>query len=429
MISSNRNKVRVSPKYKTINTVVTVPGSKSIANRALIIASLARGRSILRNIPECDDVLLMIKALKDLGIKIKKREDNTLFIPGTAGVLKTPKHPLYVNNAGTTMRFLCSFVTFAKGKVILRGDGRMSERPIDDLLYSMRQMNIEANKHGADIEIKSKGSFPGGAINISGRKSSQFISSLLMCGPYGKDNLTLKIMDKLVSMPYLALTLKMMSDFGASFDMSNNYKKIFVSNKRRYAPREYVIEGDCSAASYFWAAAAITCGKAKVTNINPKTKQGDIGFVKILERMGCRVRYGDDFVEVCGKELRGINVDMNRMPDAVPTLAIVALFAKGRTLIRNIAHLRDKESDRIGQFCQELAKTGAKIQPLKNGLIVEDSVKFLHSAALDTHNDHRLAMSFSLLGLKAPIEIMNPMCVKKSFPDFFDRFRDFGEVA
>lgn len=423
------DKISIYPKAKKADITIEAPGSKSITNRALIISSLAEGMSILKNVSNCDDALLMIKALKELGITIKEAKTNELHITGTSGRLKVPSRALYVDNAGTTMRFLCSFVTFAKGEVILRGDRRMLKRPIDDLLVGMRQMGIEASKNGADIEIESRSSFPGGAIKISGKKSSQFISSLLMCGPYAKRVLSIEIIDKLVSKPYLSLTIDMMTDFGAEIKIRNGCKRLLVSNRQRYIPREYTIEGDCSGASYFWAAAAITGGRVRVTNINPRTRQGDIKFVTILEKMGCKARYGNDFVEVCGGDLNGIDIDMNHIPDVVPTLAVVALFASGKTTIRNVPHLRDKESDRIGQFSQELTKLGAKVFELKDGLIIKPDVKSLHSTIFNSHNDHRLAMSFSLLGLKFPIELKNPSCVKKSFPDFFDRFKKLGEVA
>lgn len=421
------DKITIYPRSKKTNVTIEAPGSKSITNRALIVASLAEGDSILKNVSASEDVLFMLKALKELGVKIEETKTNELRVKGASGRIGVPERPLYVDNAGTTMRFLCSFVAFAKGKVILRCDSRMLKRPINGLLDGMHQMGIESKKNGRDIQIKSNGDFPGGRINISGRQSSQFISSLLMCGPYGRESLRLNIVNKLVSKPYLDITLDVMSDFGVDVKI-DDYKSFFVSNKQRYIPQEYTIEGDCSGASYFWAAAAITKGRVKVTNINPKTKQGDIKFVNILEKMGCRLRYGDNFIEVWGDNLRGIEVDMNHIPDVVPTLAVVALFAKSKTIIKNVAHLRQKESDRLGQFAQELAKIGAKVKELKDGLVITPDIKSLQSASLDTHNDHRLAMSFSLLGLTMPVTLKNPMCVNKSFPEFYDRFKKLADI-
>jgi 3-phosphoshikimate 1-carboxyvinyltransferase len=299
----------------------------------------------------------------------------------------------------------------------------MKSRPIGDLVNALKELGVKARCIERDgfppVLIKANG-IHGGKVKISGRISSQYISSLLLSAPYAKSQVEIEIEGQLVSKPYVNLTLDVMHNFGVDVEQ-DEYKYFRVPPGTCYQSRDYTIEGDVSSASYFWGAAAITQGRITTDNIYYETtRQGDISFLDVLERMGCYVEREKDFVVVNGAPLSGVNVDMGAMPDMVPTLAAIALFAKGRTIIRNVPHLRYKESDRIGDTAMELRKVGGKVEVLEDGLIINGGQK-LNGAETDPHNDHRLAMSLAMVGLMVPgIEIMNENCVDKSFPKFWD---------
>ncbi len=400
---------------------IEAPPSKSYTNRALIISSLANGASVIKNPCYCDDTEYMIAALREFGVRISKNRDNSLTVQGTGGKIKKPKREIFVGNSGTAMRFLTTFCVLSGGKCTINGDDRMNERPIQVLLDALNQMGITAyskNKNGCPPVVIEPGELSGGKMRIKGDISSQYVSSLLMCAPYAKEDSEIEILDELTSKPYVDLTTEIMKKFGVKVG-NEKYRKFRIMNDQRYEGCEVTVEGDATNASYFFALAAITGQGIRVANINSKTSQGDIHFVDVLGKMGCDVSSGKNWIEVKGGDLKSVEVDMNSMPDVVQTLAVVALFAKGKTEIRNIENLRIKETDRISALANELRKVGARVVELKNGLIIEPP-KELNVCEIETYKDHRMVMSFALLSFKVPdIRVKNPNCVNKSFPEFW----------
>lgn len=405
----------------SVNARICVPGSKSITNRALICAALAQGESTIRNASDSDDTALLANGLNQLGVLVRKRDD-ALIVHGTGGKLYAPKFPIPVGNAGTTLRFLISLSSLAQGKVVLEGAHRMSERPMEELLNALRSFGVKVNaRSGIPRYEVEGGTLKGGLARANGDKSSQFLSSLLMVASYATGETVIEVEGALSSSSYVDMTLDAMKRFGVAVDCTGN-KRFSVRACQRYRPTEFVVEPDASGASYFFAAAAITGGEVVVEGLNSKSLQGEIGFTRILESMGCTVSEEGDGIRVKGNSrLSGVLVDMNSMPDAVPTLAVTALFASGPTRIRNVAHLRYKESDRLDALAAELTKLGAHITVTDDRLEIDPSK--LTGAQLDTYDDHRLAMSFSLIGLRVQgVKIENPDCVRKSFPSFWKEF-------
>ena len=400
---------------------VTAPPSKSFMNRALVISALAKGKSILTNPIYCDDTNYMIKALKLLGVKINILASK-LEIIGTGGEFNLPKKPIFVGNAGTAFRFLVSLAVLVKGPVIIDGDERMKKRPIIDLLNALEQLGVKVESNSGYAPIKIDGTnFKGGKATINSSVSSQFISSLLMIAPYSENRIELILKGKCTSKPYIDITMDVMKRFGARIK-NNNYKTFIVSNKK-YSPTKYCIEGDASNASYFMAAAAITKSKIKINGLNTNSLQGDIKFLSLLEQLGCEVCRGKNYVEVIGKEIKPISIDMNEMPDLVQTLSVILIFSKGKSTIKNIHNLRFKECDRISTLSTELLKLGVEVKEMKSGLQIEP--KKIIPASIETYNDHRMAMSFSVAGLKIKdINIENPHCVNKSFPNYWKVFKN-----
>ena len=400
---------------------IHVPGSKSITNRALICASLAQGESVIRNASDSNDTSLMVNGLNQLGVLVRK-SDTGLVVEGNGGKLYAPKFPIPVGNAGTTLRFLMALGAIARGKVVFVGDQRMADRPIEDLLDALHMLGVEA---AADRRISrltvDGGSLRGGIAKVKGDKSSQFLSSLLMVSPYANQNVTIEIEEALTSQPYVDITVEVMKQFGICIERSD-HKHYEITAGERYRPTEFNVDLDASSAGYFLAACAIAGGEVLIAGMRPKELQGDIGFVNILKEMGCEVEgHPDGLMVESYRNLKGVDVDMNSMPDFVPTLSVVALFAKGETRIHNVAHLRYKESDRLEALTTELKKLGADITLTEDGLNI--SPVELHGAQLDTYDDHRLTMSFALIGLRVPgVKIENPNCVRKSFPGFWKEF-------
>jgi 3-phosphoshikimate 1-carboxyvinyltransferase len=320
------------------------------------------------------------------------------------------------------LRFLLSLASIAQGSTTFEAHERMGERPIDDLLHALRALGVDAEQHaGAPRYVVAGGRLLGGSVAISGVKSSQFLSSLLMVAPYAEGDVEIRIEGRQTSQPYVDMTLAVMHSFGIEVQNSQ-YEKFAVKAGSRYRTSEYFVEPDASGASYFLAAAGIAGGEVAVRGFRRSSLQGDAQFASVLERMGCRIVEGVEGVKICcDRGLRGIEIDMNSMPDVVPTLAAAALFAQGETRIRNVAQLRFKESDRLNALVEELGKLGADISVRDDGLIIRPSP--LHGARLDTYDDHRLAMSFSLVGLRVPgVQVENPGCVKKSFPTYWNEF-------
>jgi len=404
-----------------IDAVVRVPGSKSLTARAMVAAGLASGQSVLRDSAICDDTSFMADGLRALGAEVGL--SGTAFrIAGTGGSLREPTGPLFLGNAGTAMRFLAATACLGRGRYVLDGSPRMRERPMQYLLDALSSLGATARSVEGNgcppIEIEASG-LEGGVVNMRGDKSSQYFTAILLAAPYASGDVELRVEGDLVSKPYLDMTIDVMRDFGVSVER-NGYESFTVAAGQMYESRAYTIEGDWSAASYFLAAAAITGGSVRVENVSPGSRQGDKGFVQVLERMGCRFKVGPDGVQIeSAGALEGIDVDLNAMPDVAQTLAVTALFAEGETTIRNVANLRLKECDRISATATELEKLGATVEEFPDGLRIRPGE--LHGAEIDTYDDHRMAMSFALAGLRVPdVVIKDPDCVAKTFPDYFE---------
>jgi 3-phosphoshikimate 1-carboxyvinyltransferase len=410
------------PTRANVDAEVSIPGSKSITNRALVIGALAEGETRLSNWLRCEDTAVMIDCLGKLGFTVTP-DGEELKIAGRAGTIPGDRAVLDTANSGTTMRFLTGLVALGRGEYTLDGSPRMRQRPIEDLLAGLRALGVDCRSDRENdcppVTIRGRG-LPGGTCELSGEISSQFLTALLLIAPYAEEEVTIKIRGELVSRPYVDMTIKMMAAFGV--EVEEKPEAIFTIHPRQtYRGQVYPVEGDASSASYFLAAAAVTGGRVKVLNVGESSIQGDAGFARMLERMGAKVRTGPAWTEVSGPLIRGIKTDLNDMPDMVPTLAVAALFTPGRTVINNVANLRHKECDRLSAMATELTRIGARCEELPDGLIVEGGE--LHGAEIETYNDHRIAMAFALAGLRIPgIKIKNPACVAKTFPDFFKAF-------
>jgi len=406
----------------SLDACVEIPGSKSYTNRALVMAALAEGESRLTHVLQSDDTRYMVEGLRAFGVPIENR-GTSFIVQGTGGVLHPPEKPIFVGNAGTAMRFLTALAGLAPGESELTGVPRMLERPIQDLLDGLGPLGIEARSkpgNGYPPVIVRGGRFRGGQTRMHGDRSSQYFTAILLVAPYAQEDVTIAVSGDLTSKPFLDVTIDGMKAFRVVVQ-NEGYRRFHVRAGQRYRAREYAIEADVSNASYFFAAAAVTGGRVKVQNVNPASAQGDIHFVDVLEEMGCQITKGPDWIEVRGGALRGIEVDMNPMPDMVQTLAVTAAFASSPTAIRNVANLRIKETDRIAAVAAELQKLGAEVEELEDGLRI--TPKPLHGADIATYVYHRMAMSFAVAGLAVPgVRILNPGCVSKTFPDFFERF-------
>jgi 3-phosphoshikimate 1-carboxyvinyltransferase len=401
------------------------PGSKSITNRALVCAAMAEGQSLLSGALDSEDTRVMIESLARLGIDVDHDSAAaTIRVAGCAGKLPADHADLFVGNSGTTVRFLTAILTLGRGVYRLDGTPRMRQRPIADLLDALRQL-------GADAVAESLGECPpvvvradglrGGRAAVAGNISSQFLSGLLMAAPYADAGVELAVDGELVSRPYVDMTLAVMASFGVALDCSEA-SRFVVRAPRRYHGRSYAIEPDASAASYFFAAAAITQGEVTVEGLSRDSLQGDVAFCDCLAQMGCEVHSAADRITVVGKPLRGIDVDMNAISDTVQTLAAVALFADGPTTVRGVAHIRHKETDRIHALVTELRKLGAEVEERADGLTI--TPRALHGAEIDTYDDHRMAMSLALPGLRVPgVVIRDPGCTAKTYPRYFDDLR------
>ncbi len=402
-----------------VSARVRVPGSKSLTNRALVCAALAQGESTILRASDSNDTALLSNGLNQLGVLVRKNADS-LVVSGTGGRLFAPKFPIPVDNAGTTLRVLMALASLASGRTAFEGDMRMAGRPINDLLDALGQLGIEARAQGTRYSVEG-GKIQGGMVTLNADKSSQFLSSLLMVAPYAGNDVRIEVEGSVSSIPYIDMTIDVMSQYGVHVQCLER-ERFDVRAGQRYKPVEFRVDPDASGASYFFAAAAITGGEVVVEDLTMDSKQGDIGFLNLLTSMGCTVTENDGGLRVRGTgKLTGILVDMNGMPDLVPTLAVTALFAHGPTRIRNVAHLRYKESDRLAALAVELKKLGADIVLMEDGLSINPTQ--LHGAQLDTYGDHRLAMSFALAGMKVQgVGIENPECVGKSFPGFWEEF-------
>lgn len=423
--------LQIKPLEHPINATVRVPGSKSLTNRALLISALANGKTRLTNALFSDDSAYFAKALQTLGFDVELDEHNhEMTVTGLGGKIPAKKAELFIGNAGTAARFLSAFLTLGNGEYILDGDARMRERPIGDLIDALTQLGVTISPRSPrerdrvraicpPIKIIARG-LPGGKTKIAGNISSQFLSALLMVAPYAKSAIEIEATTDFNSKPYVDMTIAVMKDFGVEIER-REYSQFTIHPTSYVPPSTYKIESDASAASYFFAAPAICGGRVRVENISRKSKQGDIAFLDVLQEMGCQIIYGESYVEVTGTQnLRGIYVDMRDIPDTAQTLAAMAPFVSSPTRIRGIASARLKETDRIHATCTELARLGVSVEEHEDGMTIYPCEKF-NSATIQTYNDHRMAMAFSLIGLRVDgVTIENPSCVLKTFPDFFE---------
>ncbi len=410
----------------TVDAVITLPGSKSFSHRALIAAGLADGTSTLRNLLQADDTRYTAQALQDLGCRIAWSRE-LCQVTGTGGHLQVPKEPIYLGDSGTSMRFLTAVAALGQGRIVLTGSARLCQRPIQDLLSALAGLGVEAvsERHNGcpPVVVQARG-LAGGPTKVAGAVSSQFLSALLLISPFAARDVEIEVVGELVSRPYVDITLSVMEDFGIAY-YRQGYRAFAVPAGQQYQPQDYEIEGDASSASYFLGAAAITGGRIRLTNLNPKSCQGDSGFLHVLAAMGCQVSVAVDGVALQGRPLQGIHINMANMPDLVPTLAVVAAFAQGETVITGVPHLRYKESNRLEAVATELAKMGIAVRETNDGLVITGGRP--HGALIATYNDHRMAMSFALAGLRTPgVRIADPGCVAKSFPDFWKYFDTLG---
>ena len=398
---------------------ITPPGSKSITNRALVCAALATGTSTLRNVLACDDTQVMVDALRTLGLVINWCKDtNTIIIQGCSGQVDVKTAKLFVANSGTTIRFLTAMLASMHGEFILDGIERMQERPIEDLARALNEL-------GASVQLAPNGCPPVSLVatgfshpscTIAGVISSQFLSGLLMAIGNSPHNVQIHLTGPLVSQPYITMTLEVISSFGRIVE--HNDANVYSSvGGQLMQGTDYDIEPDASAASYFFAAAAVSGGDVTVNGLSEHSIQGDIAFCECLKQMGCKVEYGPNFTRVIGGPLTGIDVDMNCISDTVLTLAVVALFAKGPTTIRNVKHIRNKETDRITDLARELRRIGADVVEFEDGMTITPAAYI--GSIIETYDDHRMAMSFAIAGLRIPgIAIKNPECCNKTYPSF-----------
>jgi 3-phosphoshikimate 1-carboxyvinyltransferase len=401
------------------------PGSKSITNRALVCAALADGRSTLSGALESEDTQVMVASLGRLGLEIAHAtQQGIIRVSGCAGRIPSPAAELYVANSGTSMRFLTALAALGSGVFRIDGTARMRQRPIQDLLDALGQLGVSARAEsagGAPPVVIHAAGLPGGRATIAGTISSQFLSGLLMAAPYARTPVELVVAGELVSKPYVEMTIAVMWAFGVKVE-DRGLSRFLVPAGQTYQSRDYAIEPDASAASYFFAAAAVTGGEVTVEGLGRESLQGDVGFCRCLERMGCEVRYGANSITVARdpeQPLRGIDVDMNAISDTVQTLGAVALVASGPTTITGVAHIRHKETDRIAALAAELAKLGAHVETRPDGLRIVPGP--LHGAEIETYDDHRMAMSLAIAGLVVPgVVIRDPGCTAKTYPRFFD---------
>ena len=401
------------------------PGSKSLTNRALVISALADGRSELINTLDSEDTQVMIESWKRLGVPVEQRkEDGRVLLLGCGGQLPAPSADLFLANSGTSMRFLAAAAALGHGVFRLDGVARMRERPIEGLLAALRDLGADAESEWRTgcppVLIRASG-LRGGMVRISGEESSQYVSALLMAAPYANREVHIEILGELVSEPFVQMTVRVMEDFGVVVQRSEPHNYL-VPAGQCYRARTYEIEPDATAASYFWAAAAITGGEVTIEGLGQSSVQGDVSFVDLLEQMGAQVTRREKSITVSGRASRGIRADMNAISDTALTLAVVAAFADGPTTIHNIAHIRRQETDRIHAVATELNRIGAHVSEHSDGLSIVPAP--LHGARIETYNDHRMAMSFALVGLRVSgILISNPACTGKTYPRFFSDLR------
>ena len=417
--------------------VVRLPGSKSISNRILLLATLAEGETQVRELLASDDTARMLEALTALGVSITHSGDNDYRVRGIGGQSKVrfpvAEADLFLGNAGTAFRPLTAVLAMAQGNYRLSGVPRMHQRPIGDLVDALRQLGAEINYLGIDgfppLEIKPA-HIHAGRVTLRGNISSQFLTGLLLALPLSEtvagEGMTIEVIGELISRPYVELTIALMARFGVRVEHDDWQCFTLCGGQHYRSPGEIFVEGDASSASYFLAAGAIGGGPVRVEGVGRGSLQGDIRFAEALQKMGADITFGDNWIEACAPKsgrLRSIDIDCNHIPDAAMTLAVAALFADGVTVLRNIASWRVKETDRLEAMARELRKLGAEVEEGMDFLRIDPSPSHqLRYAEIDTYDDHRMAMCFSLASLGTPLRINDPNCVAKTFPDYFEKF-------
>lgn len=418
--------LRLEPISKVQGTI-NIPGSKSISNRVLLLATLAKGKTKLTNLLDSDDIRYMLASLEQLGVNYRLSEDKTICeLDGIGGAMNaSDAQTLFLGNAGTAMRPLCAALTLGSGTFTLTGEPRMEERPIGDLVDALAQL-------GADVTYLKNPGFPpltinatglnGGDVEIAGDLSSQFLTALLMVAPLARSTVNIKIKGELVSKPYIDITIALMAQFGVEVK-NHNYERFEILSGQAYvSPGTVLVEGDASSASYFLAAGAIKGGEVKVTGVGLKSIQGDVKFADVLAKMGAEIEWGDDYIISRVAQLKAVDLDMNHIPDAAMTIATTALFAQGTTTLRNIYNWRIKETDRLAAMATELRKVGAIVDEGHDYISVTPPMA-PNTADIDTYNDHRMAMCFSMLAFAdCGITINDPDCTSKTFPNYFEKF-------
>ena len=412
---------------QSITGDVTLPGSKSLSNRILLLAAVAVGETRISNLLDSDDVRHMLNALQALGVSCTLNADKSVCtVQGRAGPLNFEGAlEIFLGNAGTAMRPLCAMLCAGEGDFTLKGEPRMYERPIGDLVDCLCAC-------GASIDYLGNAGYPplrihgnglcGGQVGIKGNISSQFLTAMLMAAPFCSSDLEIVVEGELVSKPYILITLDVMAKFGVQVE-NHDYQRFIIKAGQRYvSPGTMMVEGDASSASYFLAAAAIAGGTVRVHGTGSASVQGDARFAEVLQQMGAKVTWGDTWIEVSRGELHGVDVDLNHIPDAAMTIATTALFAKGPTAIRNIYNWRVKETDRLTAMATELRKVGAVVKEGEDYIEITPPLK-IQPAAIDTYDDHRMAMCFSLAAFgESAITINDPGCTSKTFPTYFELF-------
>ncbi|MFY8328084.1 3-phosphoshikimate 1-carboxyvinyltransferase [Pseudoalteromonas sp. ZZD1] len=415
--------LRLEP-ISSVNGSVTLPGSKSLSNRILLLAALAQGTTVVENLLDSDDIRHMLGALKLLGVNVELNEDKTVAtVQGVGGQFLTPSEPLFLGNAGTAYRPLTAVLAAVQGEYELIGEPRMEERPIGHLVDALQALGGEVKylKHLDYPPLKiTGGQINGGNVEIDGSISSQFLTALLMAAPLFNGDTTITIKGTLVSKPYIDITLDVMARFGIHVS-HDNYQSFKVKGSQQYkAVERIMVEGDASSASYFVAAAAIAGGEIEIKGVGAKSVQGDIGFAKVMEQVGAQIDWYDERLVVRKGQLKGVDIDANAIPDAAMTLATVALFADGPTAIRNIYNWRVKETDRLYAMATELRKVGAEVVEGQDFIEITPPTKF-NDVAIDTYDDHRIAMCFAMVAVGGQaITINDPKCTYKTFPTFFN---------
>jgi 3-phosphoshikimate 1-carboxyvinyltransferase len=420
--------------FSRASGTVRLPGSKSISNRVLLLAALAEGETTITNLLDSDDTRVMLDALEKLGVRLK-RDGDTCVVTGTRGAFTARSADLFLGNAGTAVRPLTAALAVNGGNYRIHGVPRMHERPIGDLVDGLRQIgakvDYEENEGYPPLRIRPAQITADAPIRVRGDVSSQFLTSLLMTLPLLRTEsgaTTVQVDGELISKPYIEITIKLMARFGIHVERNGWHQFIVPSGQRYQSPGTIMVEGDASSASYFLAAGVLGGGPLKVEGVGRASIQGDVGFADALIKMGANLQMGEDWIEVRGVgndngKLNPVDMDFNLIPDAAMTIAVAALFADGATTLRNIASWRVKETDRLAAMATELRKVGAKVQEGEDYLVIAPPEKLTPNASIDTYDDHRMAMCFSLVSLGGvPVRINDPKCVGKTFPDYFERF-------